>query len=139
MPSLHLCGALLVWWNSRFWPRWGRILALLFALATALATMALGEHYLADLIVAFPFAVLFQAAWTTSVPWSHSVRRNSFYFGLVVTILWMLLLRFGVQFFEVSRVIPWTVLVATIVWSVQLERKLGAVALSSRAQTVAQT
>ena len=106
MPSLHLGGALLVWWNSRFWPRWGRILALLFALATALATMALGEHYLADLIVAFPFAVLFQAAWTTSVPWSDSVRRNSFYFGLVVTILWMLLLRFGVHFFEVSRIFP---------------------------------
>ena len=139
MPSLHLGAALLVWWNSRFWPRWGRVLAASFALATTFATMALGEHYLADLIVAFPFALLFQAAWTTSVAWSARVRRNSFYFGIVTTILWMLLLRFGVQFFEVSRVIPWTLLVATIVWSVVLERKLAAAALSSKARTVGQT
>jgi hypothetical protein len=139
MPSLHLGAALLVWWNSRFWPRWGRALAASFSLATAFATMALGEHYLADLIVAFPFALLFQAAWTTSVPWSARVRRNSFYFGIVATILWMLLLRFGVQFFEVSRVIPWTLLVATIAWSIVLERNLAAAALSSKARTVGQT
>jgi hypothetical protein len=139
MPSLHLGAALLVWWNSRFWPRWGRVLAASFALATAFATMALGEHYLADLIVAFPFALLFQAAWTISVPWSARVRRNSFYFGIVATILWMLLLRFGVQFFEVSRVIPWTLLVATIAWSIVLERNLAAAALSSKARTVEQT
>ena len=62
MPSLHLAAALLVWWNSRIWPRWGRLLALLILLATAFSTLALGEHYVADLVVAFPFTLAFQAA-----------------------------------------------------------------------------
>ena len=81
MPSIHLGAALLVWWNSRHWPRWGRLLVGLFVLATVFATLALGEHYLADLIVAFPFALIFQLACTTSVPWSERVRPNSFYIG----------------------------------------------------------
>jgi hypothetical protein len=68
MPSLHLAAALILWWNSRILPRWARCLAGLFLLATAFSTLALGEHYLADLIVAFPFTLAFQAAWTTGVP-----------------------------------------------------------------------
>jgi len=43
MPSLHLAAALVVWWNSRIWPRWGRLLAFLFLLATIFSTLALGN------------------------------------------------------------------------------------------------
>src|SRR5262249_42878117 len=68
MPSLPFGAALLVWWNSRIWPIWARAITAAFLLATAFSTLALGEHYLADLIVAFPFALLFQAACTTAVP-----------------------------------------------------------------------
>ncbi|HMD18165.1 MAG TPA: phosphatase PAP2 family protein, partial [Terriglobales bacterium] len=44
MPSLHLAGALAIWWNSRLWSRWGRLLAGLFLWTTIFSTLALGEH-----------------------------------------------------------------------------------------------
>lgn len=52
MPSLHLTWALLLWVNSRGWIRWA---ALAFALIIALATLATGEHYVLDLVMALPF------------------------------------------------------------------------------------
>jgi PAP2 superfamily len=132
MPSLHFGAALLVWWNSRRWPRWGRLLVALFVLATAFATLALGEHYLADLIVAFPFALIFQSACTTAAPWSERVRRNGVYAGIFLTVVWLFLLRFGVQWFAVSLVVPWGLLLLTVAWSTMLERNLAAAAMSPR-------
>ena len=88
MPSLHLAGALVIWWNSRIWSRWGRLLAGLFLLATIFSTMALGEHYLADLVVAVPFTLAFQAAWTVSVPLTKSVRRMPLLVGTMLTVVW---------------------------------------------------
>jgi hypothetical protein len=139
MPSLHLGGALLVWWNSRHWPWWGRLLVGLFVLATAFATLALGEHYLADLIVVFPFALIFQSACTTSLPWSERVRRNSFYIGIFLTVLWLFLLRFGVQLFAASLFFPWGLLLVTVVWSMMLERDLAAAALGSGSRIIQDT
>lgn len=53
MPSMHLTWALLLWMNSR-----GRIRPVfaVFAGLTAVATLATGEHYLPDLVVAVPWA-----------------------------------------------------------------------------------
>ncbi len=139
MPSIHLGAALLVWWNSRHWPRWGRLLVGLFVLATVFATLALGEHYLADLIVAFPFALIFQSACTTSVPWSERVRPNSFYIGIFLTVLWLFLLRFGVKSFEASLFFSWGLLLVTVTWSIMLERDLAAAALGSRTRIIGKT
>lgn len=55
MPSMHLTWALLLAFNLRGKPR---IVAGVFAALTALATLATGEHYLPDLIVAVPLAFL---------------------------------------------------------------------------------
>jgi len=128
MPSLHFGAALLVWWNSRHWRRWAPLLVLFFLLATGFATLALGEHYLADLIVAVPFALIFQSACTQSIPWGARVRRNSFCVGIFLTVLWIFLLRFGVQWFAVSPLVPWGLLLVTITWSIVLEKDLAAAA-----------
>ena len=55
-PSLHFSWALLMFAYAR--TRWTTILASAFVGMTVLATLGLGEHYLADLIVALPFAAL---------------------------------------------------------------------------------
>ena len=56
VPSIHFSTALLcAWYGRRF--RIGRWLGLLFLLATALATLGFGEHYLFDLIMAVPYTV----------------------------------------------------------------------------------
>ena len=62
VPSGHLAWALLLWWNSRPCMLGVRIVAGLFLLGTAVATLATGEHYLVDLVVAIPFAVAVDAA-----------------------------------------------------------------------------
>ena len=126
--SLHLAGALVLWWNSRIWSRWGRFLAGIFLLATAFSTLALGEHYLADPVVAFPFTLVFQAAWTTVIPASDSARRRPLCAGLILTIVWLVLLRYGVRLFLASPVVSWIALLFTLVWCTQLESTLAATA-----------
>jgi hypothetical protein len=57
VPSLHFTWTLLLLWmarNARVWVRW---IALAFVVLTFVATMALGQHYFVDLIVALPFTI----------------------------------------------------------------------------------
>src|SRR6185437_16116653 len=61
MPSLHMAWVLLAWWYSRGLSRIERGIAFAFLALTAFATLGTGEHWFADLIVAFPFAVMVQA------------------------------------------------------------------------------
>ena len=128
MPSLHLAGALVVWWNSRLWPRWGRLLAVLFLLATIFSTLALGEHYLVDLVVALPFTLVFQAAWTVTVPFALSVRRTPLWIGTILTLAWFVLLRYGLRLFLISPAISWGLILLTVGWCLVLEKKLSTAA-----------
>jgi hypothetical protein len=52
MPSMHLTWALLLWVNSKSWMKW---LTGIYAALTAIATLATGEHYTLDLLMALPF------------------------------------------------------------------------------------
>ncbi|HLX84417.1 MAG TPA: phosphatase PAP2 family protein [Terriglobales bacterium] len=133
MPSLHLAGALAVWRNSRLWPRLGRLLAALFLFATILSTLSLGEHYLADLIVAVPFTMIFQAAWTVAVPLTASVRRVPIVVGTILTAGWIALLRYGLDLFRISPVIPWSLCLLTIGSCLALEKRLSDSAATAKA------
>ena len=52
VPSLHFAWVLLLWWYS---PKSLRAASALFAALTGVATLALGEHYVIDLVAAIPF------------------------------------------------------------------------------------
>jgi hypothetical protein len=125
MPSLHFGAALLVWWNSRIWARWGRALAGIFLLATAFSTLALGEHYLADLVVAFPFALVFQAGCTKAVPLASKTRYVPIIVGGILTVTWLVLLRFAIGMFELSAGGTWACVLVTVGWSMLLESRLA--------------
>jgi hypothetical protein len=60
MPSLHMAWAVLLWINVRAYSVRLNIAYGLFCLLTVFATLGLGEHYLIDLVVAFPLALLAQ-------------------------------------------------------------------------------
>jgi hypothetical protein len=124
MPSLHTAWVLLVWWNSKGLARWIRTIAMLFVILTVMATLGTGEHYFVDLVVAFPFALMVQAACTYSLPFSSGARRNAFLFGTFVTLLWMALLSFSVGIFWISPVLPWVMIVATVAPSILLWNRL---------------
>ncbi len=96
MPSLHLSSAIWILMIAAALRRkWVFTLSVLFALGTAWATLALGEHYVIDLVVAMPFApvlgllLLNAPRWRVAPRWAHGLQwaaGGSF-------VLWMLLLR----------------------------------------------
>jgi hypothetical protein len=57
VPSVHLATALLILHFGRRW-RVGTLFASLYLMLTIISTLGFGEHYLFDLLVAIPFAML---------------------------------------------------------------------------------
>ncbi len=103
MPSLHIAWALLVYclWRGSRW-HW---LALVYLILTALATLAGGEHYLVDLVAAFPFAL---AMWAICCPRIWSPQRVLTIVGSVLgLLLWVAIIRFSPELLWASIILPW--------------------------------
>jgi PAP2 superfamily len=115
IPSLHLAWTLLAFWLSKGLSRVERIVAFAFLALTAFATMGTGEHWFVDLVVAFPFALMIQAACAYDLTLTNPERLKSFFLGLFGTALWLASLRYGVKLFWTSPVIPWVLCLGTIV------------------------
>ena len=114
MPSLHLAWTLLAWWYSRKLSRLERVIAFLFLGLTAFATMGTGEHWLADLVAAFPFALMIHALSGYELPFSDARRRAAFVFGLATTLTWILLFRYCTRWFWTSPFVPWSLIAGTL-------------------------
>lgn len=124
IPSLHMTWVLLIWWNSKGLALWVRAIALAFVWFTVLATLGTGEHYLIDLVVAFPFSLMVQGLCWYSLPFTGGPRRAAFLFGTFVTLAWLSLLSFATKLFWVSPVLPWAMIGGTIAPSVFLWHRL---------------
>lgn len=123
-PSLHLAWALLVWWYSEGLSRWSRTVFFLFLVGTVFATLCLGEHYFVDLVTAFPFALMIQAACALNV--SHSNTRSivPLVTGAMLMVGWMVLLRWGLPLVWINPAVPWLLVAGTISLTVVLQRRL---------------
>jgi hypothetical protein len=124
IPSLHMTWVLLVWWNSRGLQLWVRVITLTFLALTVMATLGTGEHYFIDLVVAFPFSLMVQALCSYSLPFRSGERKTAFLFGTFVTLVWLALLSFTTSLFWSSPVVPWMMVVATVIPSIWLWRRL---------------
>jgi hypothetical protein len=125
MPSLHMTWALLIAFNCKPFPRVVRAAAVVFVFTTALGTLGTGEHYLIDLVVAFPFAVAVQALCTHSLPLKSPNRLVPLVGGATLTLLWLILLRFGIRIlFRWTPLVPWVCIIAstalTVLWMKQI-------------------
>jgi hypothetical protein len=125
MPSLHIAWVLLAWWYSRGLSAWERSLAMYFLVFTVFATLGSGEHYLIDLVVAVPFATFIYGLSALHLSWSDRDRRMAVWLGLGMTVIWIELLRFCVQIFWISPLIPWLACVATVVFATLVQRRLA--------------
>jgi hypothetical protein len=114
VPSLHLAWTLLAWWYSRGLSTVERSIAFLFLGLTAFATLGTGEHWLGDLVVAFPFALMIHAICSYRLAINDARRRAAFLFGLVATLVWLVLLRYCTRLFWTSPVVPWSLIAGTI-------------------------
>lgn len=94
MPSMHFGWALAFWFvASLYRVKWPRALFAFILLLNGLATLALGEHYFVDLVVALPFTVAFLSLCVHTGQ-RAAQRRIAFQAG-ALALVWILLLRFG--------------------------------------------
>lgn len=118
MPSLHLAGALLIWWNCGA-SRWGRVLAAVYLVLTVVATLGFGEHYVVDLIVAVPYSLLIQTLAAENGP-----RLSSAWIALTTLTIWGVILTFFASALGGLPILLWTLSLATIALSEWGRRRL---------------
>ena len=126
IPSLHISWVLLAWWYSRGLSVWERGIALTFVVFTVFATLGTGEHYFIDLVVAYPFSVMMQSLCAFPMRWAARERVTGVLYGLLLTLLWLVLLGQAPKVFWISPVIPWACCVLTVGSAIYLHRKLEA-------------
>lgn len=115
MPSLHTAWAFLVFIAA--WPMgpWLRIVGGMFMVATLAATLALGEHYLVDLIVAVPFVVVVEGIAANPFSRAHRSRAlQAIVGGVVMIAVWLLAIRFGAVALRGLLPVPWLMLAMTL-------------------------
>jgi PAP2 superfamily len=105
IPSLRAAWAALLLWNSKGFPRILRAALGRCLLLTVLATLDSGQHYLVDLVVSRPFAPALQSVVYT-FPGEWRITINALAAGLVLTMTWLPLDRFGAPWALTSPAIP---------------------------------
>jgi len=123
-PSLHMGWALLAWWYSQRLSLAARMVIAIFLAGTALSTLGLGEHYFVDLVTAFPFALMIQAACALNVSNFSARKLVPLVAGALLMLAWVVLLRFGLRIVQMSPVVPWMFVTFTITSSVLLQRRV---------------
>jgi hypothetical protein len=108
MPSLHLSAALIVLFLCAK-RRPHRTAAICFVLLTALATLSTGEHYLIDLIVAFPFALFVVSA--VRLHWHMAVA------AFATVLCWVLSIRWIPGRLIAHPILLWTLAATTVAFS----------------------
>ena len=124
-PSLHLGWALLTWWYSKGLSFWTKAVLMLFLLGTGCATLALGEHYFIDLVVAFPFALMIQASCSLNLSALSGRSLAPVITGLALMLGWVALLWWGLPLVWLNRGIPWLLVIGTIGLTLALQDRLG--------------
>ena len=113
LPSLHVTWALLVFWICRDF-RWGRWISGGFLICTALSTLIVGEHYLVDVITAFPLALIVWQVCVGEGPLGHPRRVLAILGGVLMLLVWIATIRVAPDVFWLSRILPWSAGIVTI-------------------------
>ena len=93
MPSMHFTGAMLLVLAAACLRRKVYFYAAgLFAIITFVATMAVGEHYMTDLVVAMPLVIALGTALINPPGWNF-LRRRIWWVCVSLFVVWEILLR----------------------------------------------
>jgi hypothetical protein len=113
IPSLHMAWLWLLYWNTKRSAWSCRMFLTIYLGLTVVATLGTGEHYLVDLITALPFALMIQAVVSPGNKPRLLQRVLAGSCGMVLTLGWLSLVRYGVKILLVSPAVPWALLVLT--------------------------
>jgi hypothetical protein len=107
MPSLSLACVLLLWWNGRRLPVWGKAFMIPLVALTILATLGFGEQYFIGLVVALPFTVSMQALALSDVRLRSHLRWVPLAGGAALTAGWLTALRLAGALFQNDLWLSW--------------------------------
>jgi hypothetical protein len=121
IPSLHMAWVMLLYWNAKELARPMRIFMVLYVAMTVVSTLGTGEHYFVDLVAGVPFAFAVQAMVAPGMKPSISRRAIGAGLGFGLTLVWLLLVRFGGKLMLVSPAVPWGLVVLTgvAIWRIK--------------------
>jgi PAP2 superfamily len=135
MPSLHNAWVILAFLLSRGMGAPIRVTCGAWMIGTAIATLGFGEHYLLDIVVAMPFALLIRALCQSELPWSAMERRFSLLLGAFLVLAWAVVIR-GAVILPATTVLAPACMLATVVvalwWERRVARPAGMVAVPVR-------
>jgi len=130
VPSMHFAWALVLWLNARsLGVGWVRALFAVWLGLTVVSTLALGEHYLVDLVVAAPLVVGVQALCMFGLPWGRE-RVRAACVGLGLTLAWILALRLAAGAVLAIPALTWMAVLGTMMASALVYRPLEHMAQS---------
>lgn len=125
MPSLHTAWALLVWINARPLAPGLRRAFRAFAVLNLLATMGLRDaHWLTDLVVGAPLAIVVQALCSVALPAASRARWTAAALGAALIALWFAALWWAQGAFAALPGLSWLAVAATLAGVVAAERGL---------------
>jgi PAP2 superfamily len=122
MPSMHFSWAVMTFLFTRGFPVVGRVYAALFVFFTFCATLGLGEHYLADLIVGLSLVLMVRGLTAARLSWRDPDRLRAVFIGFAMLAAWIAAIHS-----ETPIAAPLTVLfsLATVGAAVVFERALA--------------
>ena len=130
VPSMHFAWALILWLNSRsLGVVWVRTLFAAWLGLTLISTLALGEHYLIDLVVAVPLVVGVQSLCIFGAAWDRA-RRRALCVGFGLALAWMVALRLAPGAILALPALSWGAALATVIASALAYRALECTARS---------
>ena len=89
MPSMHFSWAVMAFLFTRGFPVVGRVYAALFVFFTFCATIGLGEHYLADLIVGTALVLMVRGLTAARLSWRDRARLRAVLIGCAMLCAWI--------------------------------------------------
>jgi PAP2 superfamily len=89
MPSMHFSWAVMTFLFTRGFPVAGRVYTALFVFFTFCATIGLGEHYLADLIVGTSLVLMVRGLTAARLPWRDPDRLRAVLIGFAMLSAWI--------------------------------------------------
>jgi hypothetical protein len=121
IPSLHMAWVILLFWSSAGLSRLMRYFLIIYLGLTFIATMGTGEHYFVDLVAAVPFALLIFLVVSPHAQMTLAQRLLPAGYAFGMTMMWLLLARFGVKWMLISPILPWALVLATlaVVWLIK--------------------
>lgn len=113
VPSLHTTTALLFFFASMDFGKILRSVYAVLALGTIIGCLGLGEHYLVDIVMAFPFSI---AIWALARKEINLLRRFWFFsVFLILTIIWVPFIPWIVNMGNLALL--WGVTILTLIFS----------------------